>query len=791
MKLRILFLLLLIIILVSLNWFRVVVAQDLSDLTDEEKLRLFMQKRNTAGQKHEENYYRSPVTFEDLQKLQTPGGEVAIGGESIQNPGSGEAETGNDAFSSPLGVNQMPDFTELRPFGMDMFQGQHEIDPPTDIASADDYILGPGDNVIIYLWGRVEKEYNLTLDREGKVFVPKVGEIIGWGLTLEQFSQVARKRFSRVFSDFDLTVSLGRIRSIRIYVAGEVKRPGAYTVSSLTSLFNALYIAGGPNERGSMRNIKLMRKGKPAAVVDLYNLLLKGDNSTDTRLQTGDVIFVPVAGMRVAIRGEINRPAIYELKGGETVLDLLELAGKPTPLAYLDRVMLERISESDQWEVRDLNLNTKGDSAVDDIELVDGDRLTVFSIFDAKANLVVIQGHVKHPGYYERTDSTRVSDLIKCGQLRPYDVYYERADLFRRYPDRSIEVIPINLNRILAGDTAADLLLQDRDSLYVYSIDEIEREKYVYIEGEVKRPGKYPLYENMTVEDLIFLAGSFTRGAYRHQAEIARFDSLGNVSLLYLNLSDTSQQNRYLREDDHVYIRRIPEWQLDRTVVIEGEVNYPGIYTLCRRDETLYQLLQRAGGFTKNAFPKGIILKRESIGDNLLRLNVPELLARSQPIVKDSLGRLVKQEIFRFDYSLMNRVIIDMEKILATEGREGDVVLEPNDRIYVPSIPSGISVMGAVGANGTIKFVEGKTVKYYIEHAGNFTRQADKKGVRLIRAEGEVISGRGTLGKRVELGDVIIVPSKIEKERNWFKTFTTAITATTGLLTTVYVISKL
>ncbi|MFQ6008331.1 MAG: SLBB domain-containing protein, partial [Candidatus Zixiibacteriota bacterium] len=748
MKIRFFILLLLIIVLVSLNWFKVVVAQDLDNLTVQEKLQMLLEQQKKSAQKAEHESYRSPAIFDESEKLRPISGPVP------QNPTNTGTETGNEDLARPLGGNRMPEFEQLQPFGMEMFRGSSEINPPTDIASADDYVLGPGDNLIIFLWGRVEKEYNLTLDREGKVFIPKVGELVGWGLTLKQFTHLAKKRFSKVYTEFDLTISLGRIRSMRIYVTGEVKRPGAYTVSSLTSLFNALYIAGGPNERGSMRNIKLMRSGKPRAEVDLYNLLLKGDNSTDVRLQTGDVIFVPVAGMRVAIRGEVNRSAIYELKGGETALDLLALAGNPTPLAYLDRVMLERISPKDEWEVLDLNLNCEDSTAVDNIPLRDGDRLTVFSIFDAKINLVAIYGHVKHPGYYERNDSTYVSDLIKRGELRPYDVYYERADLFRRYPDRSTEVIPVNLRDVLSGNSAADFLLQDRDSLYVYSIGEVERDKYVYIEGEVKRPGRYPLYENMTVEDLIFLAGSYTRAAYRHRAEIARVDSLGDVSLIYISLDDGTPQQTYLNEDDYVYIRQIPEWQLHRTVRIEGEVNYPGLYTLSRRDETLYQLLQRAGGFTKNAFPKGIILKRESVGENLIRLNVPELLERSQPIVEDSLGHLVKQNIFRFDYSLMNRVIIDIEKILATEGKEGDVILEPNDYIFVPSEPSGISVMGAVGANGTIKYVPNKNVKYYIQRAGNFTRQADKKGVRLIRAEGEVISGGGTLGKRVELGDV-------------------------------------
>ncbi|MFH1374057.1 MAG: SLBB domain-containing protein [bacterium] len=792
MKAKLLILLLLMIVLVSLNWFRTVVAQDLSSLEKLDKQQLLKKYRDSLADRKESEYYRSPQIFDsDKNRSQHIPGDSLKGGMSL---------SGRDAVLDSISANdsglmvaadQIQDFDQLRPFGMELFDAPPDYEPPADIASAADYMLGPGDNLIIYLWGRVEKEYNLTLDREGKVFIPRVGEIIGWGLTLQQFQQRVKKLFSKAYSEFDLTISLGKIRSIRIYVTGEVKKPGAYSVSSLTSLFNAIYLAGGPNQRGSMRHIKLMRRGKVQAEVDLYNLLLAGDNSTDARLQTGDVVFVPVAGDRVAVRGEINRSAIYELKGDETALTLLSLAGNPTAQAHLNRVMLERITADGEREVRDLNLNREDSSQTDDILLLDGDRLTVFSIFDVTTNRVAVAGCVKHPGYYERNDSTRVSDLVRQGQLQPYDVYFERADLYRYYPDRRAEVTPINLHKILSGPPDSDILLQDRDSLHIYAINEVQRDKRVYIEGEIKTPGPYPLYDMMTVQDIIFLAGSFTRGAVRHEAEIARIDSIGNVTMIFADLDSPNSPPTILREDDHVYIRQIPQWHLHQAVTIEGEVNYPGGYTLAGKDETLYQLLLRAGGFTPNAFPRGIVFERQSIQHHLQRLKVPDLLERSRPVTEDSLGNIVKHNISRYDLASMNRVIIDLEKIVDSDGREGDLVLKPGDHIYVPSVPTGISVMGAVGANGTIKFKSNKKVKHYIQWAGNFTRQADKKEVRLMRAGGEVISGRGCLGKKVYLGDVIIVPTKIEKERNWLKTVTTALTATTGVLTSIYIVSKL
>ncbi|MCK4372137.1 MAG: SLBB domain-containing protein, partial [candidate division Zixibacteria bacterium] len=335
---RILILIALMIVLVALNWFEDLVAQDLGSLTEEQKTKLIEEYRQQAALKGETGYYQTPAE---------------VDGSSSLPPAAGDSKLSLDPAPAPA---KLPPH-ELRPFGIEFFAQSTEMAPPADIASLDDYVLGPGDNLIIFLWGRVEKEYNLTVDREGKLFIPTVGELTVWGLSLEQFTQRAQKRFAAVYSDFELTCSLGRIRSIRIFITGEVQRPGAYTVSSLVSLFNALSLAGGPNERGSMRLIKLMKKGQPKATVDLYRLLLEGDNSTDIRLESGDVIFVPVAGARVAIEGEIKRPGIYELKGGETAGDLLALAGSPTAQAYLDRILLERVSDYDHWEVLDLNLN--------------------------------------------------------------------------------------------------------------------------------------------------------------------------------------------------------------------------------------------------------------------------------------------------------------------------------------------------------------------------------------------------------------------------------------------------
>ena len=774
-----------IIILVSLNWFQKIYAADLTNLSDEQKQEL-LKKYQDAQLEKGDDYYQSA----DFYK-QEPDADLADKMKKSKNLSALDKHLQADTKSVVKEQSDKQiDFDQLKPFGMELFTHiDEQAGQPTDITSSNDYILGPGDNVIIYLWGRVEKEYNLTIDREGKIFIPQVGNIVAWGLSLENFITKAEKSFSTVYSDFQLTASLGKIRSIRIYVAGEVKKPGAYTISSLTSLLNALYLAGGPSERGSMRSIQLKRRGKTLTEVDLYKLLLEGDNSTDMHLESGDVVFVPVAGPQVAIRGEIRREAIYELKGNETAQDLLKLAGNTTPQAHLERVMLERINEKSEWSVIDLNL--KNNEQSEKTLLNAGDRITVFSISEAKQNIVGIFGKVKHEGYFERKDSTHVSDLVNQAKLQPYDVYYQRADLFRKNLDNTLEIIPIDLQAIIDGDSNADILLQDKDSLHIYENGEIEWDKFVYIEGEVKNPGRYPLYDNMTVNDLVFLSGSFTRAAQKHQVEVARVDDNAEISLMYVDLDNNESKNFKLTEDDHLYIRQIPEWEQNRTVTIDGAVKYPGVYTIANQKETLYELLIRTGGFSENAFPKGIVFERASINDNLNRLNIDEVIKRSNPIKYDSLGQLVKDSKVEYNASSMNRIIIDMDKIIASNGSEGNVVLEPNDKIFIPTTPSGISLIGAVGSNGTLKYTDGLSVKDYIKRAGNFTKQADKKQTRLIRATGEVISGGSITKEEVCLGDVIVVPTKIDKERSFMKSFTTALSAATGILTSVYIVSKL
>ncbi len=676
----------------------------------------------------------------------------------------------------------------LVPFGYDMFDIAPGLDMPSEVADIEGYILGPGDNIYIFLWGKVEQQYDLTIDREGKVFVPKIGEVAAWGLSIGEFEKQLKGRLSKVYSDFSLSVSLGKIRSIRVYLTGEVKKPGAYTVSSLLTLYNAMYLAGGPNPRGSLRDVRLIRNGKVEKSVDLYDFLLKGNSEGDVRLSSGDAVFVPVASARVAIDGEINRPAIYEIKDGEKAANLVEMAGGPTSRAFIRKITIARISPLNERIILNVNLKPEIGEIVD-YSLQSGDSVYVFSVDETLENTVTIAGVVKQPGRYEWTDSMTVADLVRLGELHARNVYFDRANLYRKYANLTREIIPVDLNKVLNG--TQNFQLRDHDSLHVYRWNEINPHKYVYIEGEVKYPGEYSLFNNMTVADLIFLAGDFTRDAYQLNIELARPDTTGRVTIHKFDRAAEEIENFQLAENDYVFVRKRPDQFLHQLASVEGEVRFPGQYALLSRDETLYDLIQRAGGFTDRAFPKGIIFYRESIGESLIRQNLPSIIERSAPIREDSLGNIKPVEFIKFNQDNVNRVIINMEELLKSEGKKGDIKLRSDDYIYVPRIPSGVSVLGAVGAEGTIKFEGGKKVSYYIQLAGNFSRNADKGAIKLIKADGQVLSGGSALGKKVELGDAIVVPTEIKKQQDWLKITSTIFSIVGGALTTILVIDRL
>ncbi len=701
---------------------------------------------------------------------------------------------------SPESVDQSipkPGPNDLEIFGANLFRAESADFSPAPVSTVpEDYRLGPGDNIIVYLWGRVDMELNLTVDREGKVFIPKAGEIVAFDLTLDRFKDRLKKKLSTIYSDFELGVMLGKIRTIRVYVYGEVKHPGAYTISSLATLFNALYYAGGPNINGSLRQIKLNRRGKTVATVDFYDFLLHGNNIGGLQLESEDVIFVPVVGPRVAVRGEVKRPAIYELKDDEKLLDVIALAGGVADEAYLGRVMVDRINNSEGRKLIDLSLATPEDKDQNNIDIKAGDDVSVFAIYERRENVIWLDGHVKHPGAYELNDTITISELLENGFQLKENPYLERADLIRTKADSRQELIPINLGRALSKDPKYDLKLMVNDSLRIYSGREVTRQKYVSIAGEIRNPGEYKLFENMRVSDLIFMAGDLMRGAYTLTAEIARRSPGKEIEIIYADLEkikdgEDPETDLVLQEDDYVFIRKIPEWDLDNFVSITGEVKFPGKYALYRQDETLYELIQRAGGLTPEAFAFGTIFIRGEIEEKLERMNLPSILDRSNPVRFDSSGNLSRTAIMEYNPHELSRMVIDMDLVLKSKGRNGNIVLQKGDQIYIPPMPSGVQVTGAVASSGTIHFAQDKRAKYYIDRAGGLLPHADKKNIRVIRANGQVMPNGKAGHYRLGLGDVVMVPSKIIKEKSLGQTVLTSFSIISSIATTIFIIDRL
>ena len=751
-----------------------------------EQLRLkeeFLQQQKQADSPQSPNlieHYKSPVKLSDQDpNFYTP----TDGGQPPANIPAGALEQ----------ISVSGD--KLSIFGYNMFDGSQEsFSPILEATPPPDYKLGPGDNIIVNMWGRVDMQLDLTVDREGKVFIPKAGEIYAWGITLDNFKEHLDHKLSAIYSQYKLSVTLGKIRRIKVFVYGEVKRPGGYTTSSLGTLFNALYLAGGPTQTGSLRKIKHLRNNNVLSEIDLYRFLIEGDNSQDRKLESGDVIFVSVVGPLVMISGQVKRPAIYEMAGNEKITDLVRLGGGTNAEAFLEKVSIDRVSIEDNRIIQNVDLSDrlKGENpvayAASDLDLRDGDRVHVPSMFDLRKNIVKLVGNVKHPGVYGLSDSMRILDLIDNGEQLQHNAYLRRANLFRTYLDERREVFPVNLAEILSGADSTNFQLIDNDSLVVYSQNEIKRDMTVSIIGAVKKPGVYEYFENMRLSDLIFLGGNPLKQSYMLQAEIARVVPGKTAEILHANLENVlngedSSEDIWLLEDDKVFIRTIPRWREDNNIIVEGEVMFPGAYTLMKDDERLTDVISRSGGFTADAFAEGLVFIRGSIIEDIEKRHVRAIMASTETTILDSLNRPLPKLDQTVDLGAANRIIINVEDALKNPGSPDNVVLQRGDYIYVPRKPAGVQVLGAVAMNGTVVFKKGKRAEYFIKCSGGFSKNADKKQTRLSRADGLVKSGIQAFQSTVEPGDIIIVPQKLKRDKQFSRSSASIAAIASSILT--------
>jgi len=465
----------------------------------------------------------------------------------------------------------------LRQFGYDLFtRVPTTFAPVTDVPVGPDYVIGPGDNLNILLWGGVQEGYQLEVDRNGAVTFPRLGVVQVWGLTLDQVQRLLQQRFSEFYADFRLAVTLGKLRTILVYVVGEVRQPGAYTVSSLSTVINALFASGGPTKNGSLRRIQLVRQGRQIHTLDLYDLLLRGNKSQDRALQSGDTILVPLIGPVAGVAGNVKRPAIYELDPGTNLQRLLELAGGVTALGYLQRVQVERPVANERKIVVDVDLSTtRLKAAPTDLwktRIDDGDLVRIFSILTRLENSVQLEGHAVRPGNYELKPGMRLRDVLTSYTVLLPEPYLEYGEIVRYIgADLRRTVVPFNLGSLLAGDPDQNLTLQPQDIVRVFARADFVDPPQVRISGLVHRPGLYPLTEGMRVSDLVLRAGNVLKFAYLERAELTR-RTLGqtgdNAIRVEIDLSKAlegnGENNLPLQDFDHLVVRQVPDIELQR-----------------------------------------------------------------------------------------------------------------------------------------------------------------------------------------------------------------------------------
>lgn len=677
---------------------------------------------------------------------------------------------------------------ELTLYGSSFFERQQEgAVYMGDSPAPQNYRLGPGDEIIINLWGGVSASYSLSVDRDGKIVIPQAGALSMAGLTLGAAKNVIASHLKKIYSDFQLDVALGKVKAIRVYVIGDVKYPGGYTLNGLANVVNALEMAGGIGEHGSLRDIRIIQAGRIRHRLDLYMLIQEGKLEKEIFLLPNDIIYVPPARGWVSVRGRVKRPAIYEIAGTEKMSDILSLAGGTLPDADIQHIMVDRIEKG---EHRIVTVDSSDTDAV-----LFGDDISVFPIDYTRRRLVFLEGNVNISGCFELKEGMRVSDLIGDGEFLLEDTYLKRADLIRLLPSQKRELIAVDLGAVLAGDEKENLLLKEDDRLIVYSVWDVQRKDYVSIDGMVFSPGKFELFENMRVSDLVFEAGGLLKKAYTGRAELSRvYPGEDSTEVIYIDLEKAlkgdPQEDVLLQPDDYLFIREVPGWKLQEIVTVLGEVNFPGNYAIVRKEEKLSELIERAGGFTNDAYIKGAVFVRPSITEEAVRRDLRRIVENTQEAIIDSLGNIQRVPLlYTFREENLNRVIINLEKIVKGDKKE-DIVLQDGDTIFIPRKPSGVSVLGSVASTGTIKYIKGKNVGYYLEKAGGFTRNADKGEIRLVKASGKVIKC-GLRFRDIEPGDAIVVPQTVKKKTDWGKILQDSITIVSGLATTLYIILKL
>ena len=817
-------------------------------------------------------------------------------------------------------VQAAPRDREPERFGTEIFRnGTRAMDAiPMDLPVGPDYVVGPGDGLSINLWGAVSQRMVRAVDREGRINLPEAGPLLVSGRTLGEVQESVQQVLRTQFRDVSADVSLSRLRTIRVYVVGEVAEPGAYDISSLSSPLNALFAAGGITSRGSLRNLKHYRGKQLIEEVDAYDLLLHGVGSDLKRLENGDSLMVPPMGGQVTVSGMVRRPAVYELHGETTLADALDLAGGILPAAALQHIELQRLEAHEKRTMLTLDLSPEGNPAsvtsqLNTFKIQDGDQIHIFPIAPYNEQAIYLQGHVLRPGRYSYHDGMKLTDLLgsysdllpepaahyaeivrlnapdfrpsvesfdlstalanpatspklqaldtvrvfsrydfepaptvwvggevrspgkyrTSGQVRLRDAVYlaggtsteaglESAQLFRTHADGTMTIHSVNLAGALAGNSVDNILLEPRDRVLVHRNSAQVDPATVYVKGEVAKPGRYPLTTNMHIEDLVRVAGGLKRSADPVTADLTRYrvgetagTSNENFPIeLSAALSGNANNNLQLRDGDLLTVREAPGWNdIGASATVRGEVQHPAAYGI-RPGERLSSVLERAGGFSPEAYPYGALLMRREVRELEMkshlalvqRIKAEQINLKALPETDQDQKNAKLTAIAQTETTLaqleatapIGRVVVHIPPDLSHwKNSAADVALRDGDVLLIPKKANYVMVSGQVYNQTAISYRPGRSAQWYLSQAGGLTQIGDKDAVFVVRADGSVIAAKNNsagwwsgnpLSAALKPGDSIVVPEKTPKigSRNWATTLQAAQVATSVALTVAY-----
>ncbi len=811
-------------------WAQTINPDDLSTVRVDElsdaQIQSYLQQAQASGLSEaemEQMALQRGMPTEEVEKLRKrieriQGGQGSTSNQPsapIDRPVVNREVSDSSSLANKVAADSLPEDSisagSLEIFGSSLFEGQTaRFEPNLRMATPSNYVIGPDDQVLIDIYGKSEAFHSLTVTPEGNIVIPYVGVVAVNGLTMEAAAARIEQRMAMVYpaiktGDTRILVSLGNVRTIKIVITGEVKTPGTYSLPSVATVFNALYLSGGPAARGSFRDIRLIRGGKEIATLDIYDVLMNGAFADNVGLRDQDILMVPPYQRRVELRGEVKRPAIFELKPTETFEDLLRYAGGFTEAAYRERVKVTRNTATEK-RIEDLLASQMGQ-----FEPQSGDQYIVGRILDRYANRVTINGAVFRPGVYELSSGLTLSMLIKKAEGVKEDAFLNRGYILRLQDDLQTEQIAFNVAAILAG-TEPDVELKREDVIRISSIFDLKEEFSVRIDGEVRNPGIFDYAAGMTLQDLVMQAGGFRESASTKRIEVSRrvknADALSiaaqTAEIFQVNINRTldNEANFELMPFDIVVVRTEAGYETQKTVQIEGEVLYPGRYTITKKNERISDLVKRAGGFTPFAYIEGASLKRAG---NITQKMAETERERSEKTLKqqDEYERMVALRYLQQNTNSINElhlsrnlnndfVGINLERIIQKPGKRGDLILEDGDVIRVPKELQTVEVSGEVLAPSTAIYAPNKGFKQYINQAGGFSQRALRKNAYIIYANGSVKSTNRFLFFNnyppVKPGAEIFVPQAPERLRmgpqQWLG-FSTGLASLVAIIVTI------